>query len=299
MHSRSSSGSLAAFDANVGMVAEEPFDVSVDGVILAGMRGGAGPAALLLHGGPGLPDYTGPLAVELGSLVTTLRYTQRGVEPSGTGPPYSVEVHAADAMAVLDEHAIERAWLIGHSWGGHLALHLAVSHPERVLGIVCIDTLGAHPDALDEFTQNFRARMSTEDWARIEELDARSDDENVSLPERERAALQSHHLLWPHYFSDPVVAGDDYLTRFGVECAQQTSASIKEHFERRTLAEGLPSTQVPALFIHGDDDPLPPRCSTETAECMPEATVELVPHCGHFPWLERPGVVAAAVARWI
>lgn len=280
-------------------MAEEPFEISVDGVVLAGMRGGSGPAALLLHGGPGIPDYTGPLAAELAPLVTTIRYTQRGIEPSDSGPPYSVEVHAADALAVLNKHAIDQAWVIGHSWGGQLALHLALSHPERLLGIVCIDPLGAQSDALDEFRRNFRVRMTAEDWARVEELDARSEDADVSVPERERAGLECHHLLWPHYFADPGVAGPDYLNRYGVECAEQTSASIKEHFERRTLADGLPSVRMPALFLHGEDDPLPVRCSTETAALMQDATVEPISRCGHFPWLERPGAVADSLGRFL
>jgi proline iminopeptidase len=278
---------------------EERFEVSVDGVVLVGTRGGSGPVALLLHGGPGVPDYTGPLAAELAPLVTTIRYTQRGIEPSGPGPRYSVEVHAADALAVLDKHAIERAWAIGHSWGGQLALHLAVSHPERLLGIVCIDPLGAQSDTLEEFRRNFRARMTQTEWAQVEELDARSEDGSLSIPERERAALESHHLLWPHYFADPDAAGPDYLRRYGIECAEQTSASIKSHFERRTLADGLPSMRMPALFVHGEDDPLPVRCSTETAALIQDATVELLPGCGHFPWLERPGTLAEALGRFL
>jgi pimeloyl-ACP methyl ester carboxylesterase len=280
-------------------VAEEPFEISVDGVVLSGRRGGSGPPALLLHGGPGLPDYTEPLAAELEPLVSVMRYTQRGVEPSAMGPPYSVEVHAADALAVLDDHGVDRAWVIGHSWGGHLALHLAVTHPERLLGIVCVDTLGADSDVLEEYRQNFRSRTSAEEWVRIEELDARSEDAEASVPERERAALECHHLLWPHYFADPGVAGRDYLDRYGVECAEQTFASVKKHFERGTLADGLPSVRMPALFVHGEDDPLPVRCSTETAARMQDATIELVPHCGHFPWLERPGAVADAFGRFL
>ena len=280
-------------------MAEEPFEISVDGVVLAGMGGGSGQAALLLHGGPGIPDYTGPLAAELAPLLTTIRYTQRGIEPSDAGPPYSVEGHAADALAVLDVHGIERAWVIGHSWGGQLALHLAVAHPERLLAIVCIDPLGAQADTLDEFLQNFRTRMTAEEWTQVEQLDARSEDANLSIPEREHAALECHHLLWPHYFADPDVAGPDYLSRYGVECAEQTSASVKAHFERCTLADGLPSVRMPALFVHGEDDPLPVRCSTETAALMQDATIELIQGCGHFPWLERPGAVADACGRFL
>jgi proline iminopeptidase len=278
-------------------VEERQFELSVHGCRLRGAAGGSGPGALLLHGGPGIPDYTAPLAAELAPLVSTLRYTQRGVDPSDAGPPYSVEVHIRDAIAVLDAHGIDRAWVIGHSWGGQLALHLVVAHPERLLGIVCIDPVGINGDALEEFVQNFATRVPAEDWSRVEELGSRSDDADLSVDERERAALESHHLIWPYYFADPSVAGPDYLTRYGVECAAQTDASVKEHFERRTLVNGLPSARLPALFVHGKDDPLPVRCSTETAALMLDATVELVQDCGHFPWLERPGAVADAVGR--
>jgi pimeloyl-ACP methyl ester carboxylesterase len=277
------------------VVEERQFEVSVDGCRLRGSAGGSGPAALLLHGGPGVPDYTAPLAAELALFVTAVRYTQRGVGPSDAGPPYSVEVHTRDAIAVLDANRIDRAWAVGHSWGGQLALHLAVAHPKRLLGIVCIDPLGASGDPLEEFRHNFATRMPAAAWTRAEELDARSEDNDLSVDERERAALESHHVIWPYYFADPSVAGRDYLARYGVECAAQTTASVKEHFERRTLADGLPSARLPALFIHGEDDPLPVRCSTETAALMPDATVALVPDCGHFPWLEHPGAVADAV----
>jgi pimeloyl-ACP methyl ester carboxylesterase len=72
--------------------------------------------------------------------------TQRGTPPSQVGPPYTIESHVADAVAVLDSFGLERAWAIGHSWGGHLALHLALANPERLLGLVLVDPLGADPD---------------------------------------------------------------------------------------------------------------------------------------------------------
>ena len=55
--------------------------------LIHGHFGGTGVPALLLHGGPGFPDYMEPCAAELGSLFTTIRYTQRGVEPSDRRRP--------------------------------------------------------------------------------------------------------------------------------------------------------------------------------------------------------------------
>src|SRR5439155_320620 len=64
----------------------------------------------------------------------TIRYQQRGTFPSDTGPPYAIEAHVVDAVAVLEFFGLAQAWAIGHSWGGHLALHLAVTHGTSARG---------------------------------------------------------------------------------------------------------------------------------------------------------------------
>ena len=129
---------------------EEPFRVPVEGVELHGHCGGDGPPALVLHGGAAATDYMDGCVRELDGLLHTIRYQQRGTHPSEADPPYTIEAHVADSVAVLDRLGIGRAWAIGHSWGGHLALHLAVSHQERLFGVVCIDPLGAFSDVFAE-----------------------------------------------------------------------------------------------------------------------------------------------------
>jgi pimeloyl-ACP methyl ester carboxylesterase len=125
---------------------ERRFTVPVEGGEIGGQLSGAGPRTLLLHGGPGLSDYLADLAAELAEAFTVAHYQQRGLSPSVTDGARDVEGHVADAVGVLDGLGWDRAWVIGHSWGGHLAMHLAVAHPERVAGMVVLDALGALPD---------------------------------------------------------------------------------------------------------------------------------------------------------
>src|SRR5206468_16741 len=94
----------------------------------AGRPAGSRGDQLLLHGGPAMSDYMGLLAPELDGW-QAIRYQQRGLPPSAETGPFTVEQHVADAVAVLDELGVDRAVALGHSWGGHLALHLAVAHP--------------------------------------------------------------------------------------------------------------------------------------------------------------------------
>jgi proline iminopeptidase len=197
-----------------------------------------------------------------------------------------------DALAVLDHFAIDRAWAIGHSWGGHLALHLLVAHPERLLGMIGIDALGAHATFGEQDT-NLRRGLSEEQIARVdevEELRRRGEATKADLFER-------FAILWRQYFADPESAPPPPAGDVGVECSRDTNASIGEHFERGTLVQKLPEARVAVLFVHGELDPLPVSASADTAALIPGAKVETVSGCGHFPWLERPGEVRRAVER--
>ncbi len=143
-------------------MSEQEFEVAIGGGVLRGHLGGEGPPALLLHGGAAVPDYLDGLAAELAPFLTTYRYTQRGTPPSTGGPPYTIEAHMADALAMLDAFEIPRAWFVGHSWGGHLALHLSIANPERLLGVVCIDPLGSFANVFDELDAALRRELSPE-----------------------------------------------------------------------------------------------------------------------------------------
>jgi pimeloyl-ACP methyl ester carboxylesterase len=273
---------------------ERPFEFETpDGARIAGHIAGVGAPALVLHGGPGVSDYMGPCAAELVPLFTLIRYTQRGVEPSSATGPYTVEQHMADAVAVLDAFQVDRAWAIGHSWGGHLALHLAVAHPERLLGVICIDTLGASAEVLPDFEAAMREGLTPEEIERIDEIEARAGEGEAT----EEELYEVHRTTWPNYFLDAANAARAEAPQSrGAECAHDTFESVMSHFEAKTLEEGLPKVRrLPVLFVHGIQDPLPLRASLDTAKLIRRARVARVPQCGHFPWIEQPGFTIRAL----
>lgn len=63
----------------------------------------------------------------------------RGHGSSPAPAPWRTEEHVADLVAVLDDHGAERADVVGHSFGGHVALHLLAAAPERVGRVVLLD----------------------------------------------------------------------------------------------------------------------------------------------------------------
>jgi pimeloyl-ACP methyl ester carboxylesterase len=273
------------------------FRAEVAGGGVAAWQAGAGPAVLILHGGPGLSDYTAPLAAEFTDSFRVIRYQQRGLAPSTTSGPFDIGQHVADAIAVLDAAEAERAYVIGHSWGGHLALHLAlhlaVQHQERLLGLVLADPLGAIPDGgVGDLDRNLTARIPPGKAARARELDERAMAGQGTAAD----AVEGLTILWPGYFSTPEAAPPMPALDISVDCYAATFASILEHFERKTLEQHLPALNVPTVFVLGADSPIPPEHGLATAALIPGARCRIEPECGHFAWLERPGSGSATSA---
>jgi pimeloyl-ACP methyl ester carboxylesterase len=271
-------------------MADEFQALVLDGSI-TGSLVGDGPPVLVLHGGPGLSDYTAPLAAELDGF-RMIRYQQRGLAPSVTSGPFDVSQHVADAVAVLDAAGADRAYVLGHSWGGHLAMHLAVQHPDRLLGLVLVDPLGAVSDGgAGDLDRNLSSRIPPELAARARELDERA----MAGEGSEEDALEGLAIVWPGYFASPDKAPPMPPLRISVECYAETFASINEHFQQHTLEQSLPSLQLSAVFLLGAESPIPPEHGIASAELIPGARFVVEADCGHFPWLERPGSVRHAL----
>jgi proline iminopeptidase len=261
---------------------------------ITGHEGGdpAGPAVLLLHGGPGLTDYMEMLTPELDGW-RAIYYQQRGHAPSATEGPFTVEQNVIDAIAVLDAIGVDRAVLTGHSWGVHLALQIAIAYPERVAGLVLIDGPGPVGDGgAPEMGQRLIDRVPASRGPAVAELLERlnspdaTDDDVVAWTK----------LLWPGYFGSP----DNVLPyppglRTSMVCNTMTMGSLMEALASG-FADALKSVPTPAVVLAGAGSPMPVSQSEQTAGLLPNSTFRVVPGAGHLIWYEAPGIVAEALA---
>jgi pimeloyl-ACP methyl ester carboxylesterase len=272
---------------------EKAFQVDTGAGSISGSETGAGPPLLMLHGGPGLSDYMALLAGET-TAFRAIHYQQRGLAPSALDGPFTVGRHVADAIAVLDGLGLPQALVLGHSWGGHLALQLAVAAPGRVSGLVVVDGLGVTgPDGgAGDLGQGLMGRLPEAALGQLGELAGRIGDR----PPTDAEADEQAALLWPSYFADPAralpVPAD---MRVSVAGNMQAMASVIE-----SLAGGFPaalaSVTAPAVFVLGEQSPMPVSQGQQTAALLPDAEVVVVPGAGHLPWHEQPGCVAGALA---
>jgi len=263
------------------------------GALIAGRRAGNGPPVLLLHGGPGLSfDYLRDLADELAEENDVAWYQQRGQAPSAVEGPHTVATDVDDTRRVLDALGWETAYVVGHSWGGQLALHVAEAMPDRLRGVLCVDPLGAVGDGRwPEFDEEIfrRTPESVRDRAReIDELSMHGGADNA-------LALEGMRLVWPAYFADPEAAPPMPEVGVAIDRTAQMVPSINAELPK--LEAGLPQIRVPVGFVHGSRSPMPLEASTDAAERIPGAWVEVVEGAGHFIWVEAPGAVRASLLR--
>jgi pimeloyl-ACP methyl ester carboxylesterase len=132
--------------------------VPVDDTALAvSDGGGAGTPVLYCNGQFATQRYWRRVVAELGPGYRHLTFDERARGRSKPSGDYGFEAAVRDVAAVLDARGVERAVLVGWSYGAVVAAHWADRHPERTIGTVLVD--GAFPhDWLDDAMEE-RIRM--------------------------------------------------------------------------------------------------------------------------------------------
>ena len=253
----------------------------VGGISLFERRIGAGPPVVVLHGGPGAQhDYLLPGFDALAQGRTLIYYDQRG---GGRSPvPRSVPVgwreHVDDLEALRELWGLSRLSLAGYSWGGLLALLYAVEHPDRIERMALVSPAPAWREGREEFERRFAERSNTP------ELQAeRRRLRESGLRDRDPAAHQRRlfELAVAGYFHDPRRVGE--LTPFRI--TDRTQKEVWASLGDYDLRPQLRRLQVPAIVVHGEDDPIPVETARVTADCL-RAPLRVLPRCGHVPYVE-------------
>jgi pimeloyl-ACP methyl ester carboxylesterase len=262
---------------------------------LSGWVAGAGPRVLAIHGGPGLNfDYLDDAVAELCGSYQVATYQQRGLAPSTEQGEFTIAEAVADIAAVLDGLGWDTAYLMGHSWGGHLVFHAAVSIPERLAGVLAVDPLGAVGDGQAEA---FGAEMLARVPAALRERARALDDKDTAGEATPEETHEAFSLFWGSYFADPSSAPPMPRIRYSMPASEGLWADLKARLPE--LESSLPAIRVPVGVLVGELSPMPPSAGMDTAERIPGAWSHIEQGAGHFLWHESPGCLLAAMHRLV
>lgn len=188
---------------------------------------------------------------------------------------------AAMAHRLLQENPGDELVLIGLSMGGYIALEAQAQAPERVARIALLDT-NARADA-PEAIENRRRLIALAEQGRFDEVCGALWGKLVAQARQQDTALRNRV--------------DAMASNIGPRSFIRQERAI---MGRRDHRARLPEIVIPVLVIVGDEDALtPPALSQEMAELLPQATLGIIPDCGHLSTMERPEAVNRALAAWL
>lgn len=251
---------------------------------------GKGDPILIIHGGPPLSqEYLSPL-LQLSDNNLLIFYDQRGCGRSAgafTENQINVAAFVDDIEAIRTSLNLDKMSILGHSWGGFLAMKYAIEHPDAVDKLILI---GSMPASQDEFTQ-FIAEVTK----RLEPLHEQLKEIEATeayLAGDPQLVEKQFKIVFQTYLFDPenIHKLHFQLSREGFLSGNKVFALLCQDifFKPYDIHPELKKIKFPTLILHGDADPISWQFAANIHRDIPQSRFVKLEHCGHFPYVEQP-----------
>ena len=240
--------------------------------------GGDGAAVIFSHGFLMDNSMFDSQVEALGNEYRCVVWDERGFGETPVDGPFSYWDSANDAVALLDHLGIEKAVFAGMSQGGFLSLRAALSHPDRVAGIVMIDSeSGAFND---EQIEGYGAMFSQ--W-------------QVAGPLGELGETVAGMII-----GDPDIS-KQWIAKWEAGDRSRLQEPVKTLLFRDDITDRMGEINCPVLIIHGEEDQAIPM---EAAEDLMKRLSDCrglvrVPGASHAPNMTHPEIVNDAIAAFL
>jgi 3-oxoadipate enol-lactonase len=241
-------------------------------------------AVVLIHGFPFAREIWDAQCNALASNARVIYLDLRGAGASSVSQgPYLMERLAADVAAILDELAIDRATLVGHSMGGYVALAFARMFTERLAGLALISSR--------------LAADTPEQAAARRDLAARAERDGSMEPVVE--------AYLPRMFSPQTLARRHGVVERAYAIARKNdpmgaAAALRGMALRASSEDIAGDLDVPVLFVAGADDKiLSIEESRAGAQRFPRGSFVVCEESGHLPMMEQAASLTSALQRWL
>jgi proline iminopeptidase len=222
-------------------------------------------------------------------------FDQRGRGKSQAPPAARtsrIEYDAGDANAIRVALGIDRWNILGHSWGGGIAMLATAGDPDAVDRLVLVDAVGPTSEWLTKLHPAALARLTGERRDALEKLDPRS------LHVDDIAAHAAYtSALYPAWFSDREFASIFSSPRANSSTGAAVAARLRR--EGYDWTARISTISTPTLIVHGDHDLLDVRVAESIARLIPHSELSIIAHAGHMPFWEAPEEFFARVENFL
>ena len=252
---------------------------------------GEGDPLIVIHGGPGLSmDYLLPQMSELTTTNFVIFYDQRGCGRSSGeigSETINIETFISDLEAIREAFHLKKVSILGHSWGGFLAMQYVLAHPDHIDKIILSNSLPASSEDMALFLKEWVARMEPYQ-SKLAEFHA-----NPGFEEGDPTVTEEmHRVIFRTYCHNPEKANLLSLKMSQKACVN--GAKVYELLRQNVLDKpfnlhpNLNLLKIETLVLHGDSDPIPPITAQNIHKSIPNSKYVLMKNCGHFPYVEDP-----------
>ncbi len=236
-----------------------------------------------------------PALAPLAARRQLILYDQRGRGESQVPPgprAARIEHDAGDVPALRRALGLSRWDVLGHSWGGGIAMLGVEQDQEAVRRLVLVDAVGMTSEWMRDLAASALIRLDAPERAVLERFDAAT----LAKPD---PAVQSAYAraLYPAWFGDRDLASMFSPPRSTSATGAAVAARLRvAGYDWRPLLRGL---RVPTVVIHGEADLLPVSVAEETAGTIEGARLLLIAGAGHMPFWEAPEHFFGAVDAFL
>jgi pimeloyl-ACP methyl ester carboxylesterase len=254
--------------------------IDVRGLRTAYLRAGSGPALLMMHGIGGNAGQFQRQLETLSDVADVIAWDAPGYVDSDDPPhDWLMADYADHAAAFLDALGVERAHVLGQSWGGMIAQELYRAHPQRVLSLILTDTNtggGSRPE--EERNATLQARLRALE----------------TMTPAEMGRTRAPAVLGPNPAPEVLREAETMMSQ--IRPSGYRTAAIA--LSKVDTSDVLPSVSVQTLIIVGEHDSvIPPGMGAEMHAAIPHSTLVTIPNAGHLSSQEQPERWEAAVRK--
>ena len=264
---------------------------------------------LLLHGGPGAThEYFEPCDTHLPAAgIEYYYYDQLGSHYSDQ--PDEPELWEIDRFVdELEQVRIalgldaSNFFLLGHSWGGVLAIEYALRYQQHIKGLVISNMMSSIPAYNDYAEKILMPPMDQVKLAKIKAFEAANETSN---PEYEELLIEQHYVhhvlrMPAEHWPDPVKRAFAHMNPeiyVPIQGPSELGASGKLlHWDRTA---DLAKILTPALVLGGEHDTMDPRYMEHMASLMPNGQAFICPQGSHMAMFDDQAAYFAALTGFI